>query len=63
MTNEQFHELCENVLIPKLNEFLRPKLADIGETLESLSNSFLRIADRVDEIAIDLDRFDDAEDR
>jgi len=63
MTNEQFRELYESVFIPKLSEFLHLQLADIGETLESLSDSFLRMADRVDEIAIELDRCDDAEDR
>ena len=62
MTHDEIHELCERVLIPRLGEFLRRELTDIRDILENLSNSYLRIADRVDEIAIDLDRCDADED-
>ncbi|HTV30644.1 MAG TPA: hypothetical protein VMF32_23065 [Xanthobacteraceae bacterium] len=63
MTNDEFRDLCEHVLIPRLGEYLRRELSDVREILENLSDSYLRIADRVDEIAIDLDRCNDAEDR
>lgn len=63
MTHDEIRELCERILIPRLGEFLRQELTDVRDILENLSNAYLRIADRVDEIAIDLDRCDADEDR
>lgn len=63
MTNDQIRELCEETIIPRLGEPLHKEFAQLHETLETLTDTLLRIADRVDEIALDLNVSDNDEER
>lgn len=55
MTKDKFRVLCEQVLIPRLGDFLHVNQVDLQETLDIISSELVRIADRLDNIAVDLD--------
>jgi hypothetical protein len=62
MTNDKFRALCEQVLIPRLGDLLHRQLVELEQTLEIVASELVRIGDRLDHIAADLDAAHD-EDR
>lgn len=55
MTNDKFRELCEQVLIPRMGDLLHRQLIDLEQTLEIILRELIRIGDRLDHVAVDLD--------
>jgi hypothetical protein len=50
MTNEQFRELCESVLIPLIVGAIERHLVDIHDILNISANELMRMGDRLDDI-------------
>jgi hypothetical protein len=59
MTNEQFRELCEKVLVPLIVAAIEPHLVDIHDILDISANELMRIGDRLDDIDTRLYRVND----
>ena len=51
MTNDKFRELCEQVLIPYLGNFMHQQLIELHRSFDDLSAEVQRISRRVDWIA------------
>lgn len=58
MTNDKFRELCEQVLLPRLGDFLRWQLTDLYKSLDNLTSELVRVANQLDRIAAHLGRHD-----
>jgi hypothetical protein len=50
MTNEQFRELCEQVLVPLIVGAIERHLVDIHDILDISANELMRVGDRLDDI-------------
>jgi hypothetical protein len=58
MTNDRFRELCEQVLIPRLGDFMHHQLIELHRSFDNLTAEVLRIGRRVDWIAAQLSEHD-----
>ena len=58
MTNTKFQEMCEQVLIPRLGDFMFHQLKEVHETLEIFADELKRVGDGLDRIATGLGRDD-----
>ena len=54
MTNDRFRELCEQVLIPYLGNFMHQQLTELHRSFDDLTAEVQRIGRRVDWIAAHL---------
>jgi len=59
MTNEQFRELSEKVLIPQIVGAIERHLVDIHDILDISANELMRMGDRLDDIDTHLCRISD----
>ena len=59
MTNEQFRELSEKVLIPQIVGAIEKHLVDIHDILDITANELMRLGDRLDDIDRHLYRVND----
>jgi hypothetical protein len=50
MTKDNFRDLCEQVLIPRLGDLLHVQLTEIEQMLEAQSSELIRIGRRLDGI-------------
>jgi hypothetical protein len=48
MTKDNFRELCEQVLIPRLGDLLYAQFVDMQQTLDMQSSELIRIGKRLD---------------
>lgn len=51
MTNDRFRELCEQILIPRLGDFMHHQLIELHRSFDELEMEVARIGRRVDWIA------------
>ena len=56
MTKDKFKMLCEQVLIPRLGDFMRFQLTDLHETLEIIERELARVGKGFDRIEAHLDK-------
>jgi hypothetical protein len=61
MTNTKFQEMCEQVLIPRLGDFMFHQLKEVHETLEIFADELKRVGDRLDKIVGYIDRHSNTE--
>jgi hypothetical protein len=59
MTKDKFRELCEQVLIPRLGDFMHVQLTDLNETLDAVARELVRVGDRLDRVIAHLTKRDD----
>ena len=62
MTNDRFRELCEQVLIPYLGNFMHQQLIELHRSFDDLTAEVLRIGRRVDLMTAQLSERDKHED-
>lgn len=56
MTKDKFQELCEQVLMPRLGDFIHQQLTTMHETEDTMARELARIGDAVARIAAQMER-------
>jgi len=56
MTKDKFSVLCEQVLVPRLNDMMAREMTDLHQALDVISRELIRIGKRLDQMALSTGR-------
>jgi len=56
MTKDKFQQLCEQVLMPRLGDFIHNQLVTMQETQDTMGRELARMGRVVDRIAVQVER-------
>ena len=59
MTKDKFQLLCEQVLVPRLGDFLHGQFTDLIELQDSMGREIRRLCGAVERLAVALERHED----